>query len=177
MIAVGGVDDKNLADFLKAGFVGVGIGSSLTDKKMIAEKRYDDLNALAEKYVAERMELQTMRKGNIVTGIICALLLITSIGLIVGTLMIKKAFEELNLWTADTKRAYVSMAILIVYVLILPTVGFIISSVVMLTGFIQCFSKMKIWKTILISVAATLAVYFVFKSLLNVPVDFGMFYL
>lgn len=92
MIAVGGVDDKNLADFLKAGFVGVGIGSSLTDKKMIAEKRYDDLNALAEKYVAERMELQTMRKGNIVTGIICALLLITSIGLIVGTLMIKKGF-------------------------------------------------------------------------------------
>ena len=53
MIAVGGVDDKNLADFLKAGFVGVGIGSSLTDKKMIAEKRYDDLKALAEKYVAE----------------------------------------------------------------------------------------------------------------------------
>lgn len=53
MIAVGGVDDKNLADFLKAGFVGAGIGSSLTDKKMIAEKRYDDLKSLAEKYVAE----------------------------------------------------------------------------------------------------------------------------
>ncbi len=53
MIAVGGVDDKNLSEFLKAGFVGVGIGSSLTDKKMIAEKRYDDLKALAERYVAQ----------------------------------------------------------------------------------------------------------------------------
>lgn len=152
-----------------------------------------------------------MRKGNIVTGIICALLaiyilvtsmgyptaeaygtgvpgpglwpgliaallLITSIGLIVGTFMTKKdSFGELNLWTPDTKRAYISMAILIVYVLVLPTVGFIISSVVMLIVFIQWFSKMKIWKTILVSVAATLAVYFVFKSLLDVPVDFGMF--
>lgn len=53
MIAVGGVDEKNLSEFLKAGFVGVGIGSSLTDKKMITEKRYDDLKALAERYVAQ----------------------------------------------------------------------------------------------------------------------------
>ncbi|MFR5245873.1 MAG: hypothetical protein ACLTFJ_13935 [Clostridium sp.] len=33
MIAVGGVDDKNLPDFLKAGFIGLGIGSSLTNKE------------------------------------------------------------------------------------------------------------------------------------------------
>ena len=43
MIAVGGVDDKNLPDFLKAGFIGLGIGSSLTNKKMIEEGRYDEL--------------------------------------------------------------------------------------------------------------------------------------
>ena len=89
----------------------------------------------------------------------------------------KEAFSELPMWTEGTKRAYLSMAILIVYVAVLPTVGFIISSVAMLVVFIQWFSKMKIWKTILISIAATLAIYFVFKSLLNVPVDFGMFYL
>lgn len=51
MIAVGGVDDKNLGEFLKAGFVGLGIGSSLTDKAMIAEGRYGELKALAEIYV------------------------------------------------------------------------------------------------------------------------------
>ncbi len=154
-----------------------------------------------------------MRKGNLVAGVVCALLaiyvlvtamgyptaeaygtgvpgpglwpgliaaclLLASIGLIVGTLMTKKeAFSKLPMWTEGTKRAYLSMAILIVYVAVLPTVGFIISSVAMLVVFIQWFSKMKIWKTILISIAATLAIYFVFKSLLNVPVDFGMFYL
>ena len=51
MIAVGGVDDKNLPDFLKAGFIGLGIGSSLTNKKMIEEGRYDELEAVAEVYV------------------------------------------------------------------------------------------------------------------------------
>ena len=51
LIAVGGVDDKNLPDFLKAGFIGLGIGSSLTNKKMIEEGRYDELKALAEVYV------------------------------------------------------------------------------------------------------------------------------
>lgn len=51
MIAVGGVDDKNLPEFLKAGFIGAGIGSSLTNKKMIAEGRYDELRELAGAYV------------------------------------------------------------------------------------------------------------------------------
>lgn len=52
MIAVGGVDDKNLGDFLKVGFIGAGIGSSLTDKKMIAEKNFDGIRRLAERYMA-----------------------------------------------------------------------------------------------------------------------------
>lgn len=51
MIAVGGVDDKNLGEFLAAGFVGAGIGSSLTDKKMIAEKNFQGLTRLAERYM------------------------------------------------------------------------------------------------------------------------------
>lgn len=52
MIAVGGVDHKNLGEFLKAGFVGAGIGSSLTDKKLIADKNFEGLRTLAEQYMA-----------------------------------------------------------------------------------------------------------------------------
>lgn len=52
MIAVGGVDDKNLPEFLKAGFIGAGIGSSLTDKKRIQNRDYRALTELAETYVA-----------------------------------------------------------------------------------------------------------------------------
>lgn len=79
--------------------------------------------------------------------------------------------------TEGTKRVYASMAILIVYVASLSVLGFILPSIAMLVIFIQWFGKMKVWKTVLIAAASTLVVYFVFKSLLNVPVDFGMFYL
>lgn len=51
MIAVGGVDDRNLPDFIKAGFVGAGIGSNLTDKEMIRSGDYKGLQALAERYM------------------------------------------------------------------------------------------------------------------------------
>ncbi len=111
-------------------------------------------------------------------GIVGVLLLICSIGLIAGTLRMKKdALPELPMWTEGTRRVYVTMAILIVYVAVLSVVGFIIPSVIMLFIFIQWFSKMQIWKSAVIAVVCTLVVYFVFKSLLNVPVDFGMFYL
>ncbi len=50
-IAVGGIDQDNMADYLKAGVCGFGIGSNITNKKMIAEKNYEALIKLAEKYV------------------------------------------------------------------------------------------------------------------------------
>ena len=52
MIAVGGVDLENTAAFLRAGAIGVGIGSSLVDKSLIEAGRFEDLTALAAKYVA-----------------------------------------------------------------------------------------------------------------------------
>lgn len=52
MIAVGGVDQHNLPDFLKAGFLGAGIGSSLTDRALIQKGDYAGLKALAEEFVA-----------------------------------------------------------------------------------------------------------------------------
>lgn len=52
MIAVGGVDQHNLPAFLKAGFLGVGVGSCLTNRKMIEDGDYAALEALAGEFVA-----------------------------------------------------------------------------------------------------------------------------
>ena len=52
MLAVGGVDLGNIADYLKCGVCGFGISSGIIDKKMIAEKDFDGIAALAEKYVS-----------------------------------------------------------------------------------------------------------------------------
>jgi 2-dehydro-3-deoxyphosphogluconate aldolase/(4S)-4-hydroxy-2-oxoglutarate aldolase len=51
LLAVGGVDLGNMKDFLKAGVVGFGIGGNLVDRKMIANKQFDELEALSRSYV------------------------------------------------------------------------------------------------------------------------------
>ena len=52
LLAVGGVDENNMADFYKAGICGFGIGSNLVNNKLIEAGDYEGLKALAEKYVA-----------------------------------------------------------------------------------------------------------------------------
>jgi 2-dehydro-3-deoxyphosphogluconate aldolase/(4S)-4-hydroxy-2-oxoglutarate aldolase len=51
LMAVGGVDLTNLADFFKAGAKAAGIGSNVVNNKLIGEGRYDELAELAKAYV------------------------------------------------------------------------------------------------------------------------------
>ncbi len=51
LIAVGGVDVNNMADYLKAGAVGFGLGSNIVDKEMLKREDYASITALAEKCV------------------------------------------------------------------------------------------------------------------------------
>ena len=52
LLAVGGVDNNNMADYLKVGISGFGIGSNITDKKMIANEDWAGITKIAEVYVA-----------------------------------------------------------------------------------------------------------------------------
>jgi 2-dehydro-3-deoxyphosphogluconate aldolase/(4S)-4-hydroxy-2-oxoglutarate aldolase len=52
LIATGGVTLENLPSFLGAGAVAVGAGGSLVDKTLIENGRFDELQALTQKYVA-----------------------------------------------------------------------------------------------------------------------------
>lgn len=47
----GGVDLTTTAEWIKAGAVAVGVGSSLVKKDLIAGRKWDELSALAEQYV------------------------------------------------------------------------------------------------------------------------------
>ena len=51
-LAVGGVNEENAADFLKAGAVGVGIGGNLANKEWIAAGQYEKITETARKVVA-----------------------------------------------------------------------------------------------------------------------------
>lgn len=50
-LAVGGVNAENIADFLKNGASGVGIGSDIANKKLITENNFDAIEKNAKKYI------------------------------------------------------------------------------------------------------------------------------
>ena len=52
LLAVGGIDENNMADYLKAGVSGFGVGSNIIDKKMLAENNWAGITELARKYVS-----------------------------------------------------------------------------------------------------------------------------
>lgn len=52
ILAVGGVDESNMADYLKVGVGGFGVGSNIVDKKMLAAEDWDGITRMAARYVA-----------------------------------------------------------------------------------------------------------------------------
>ena len=54
LLAVGGIDENNMSDYLSAGVCGFGVGSNITDKKMIAASDWQGITALAKKYTDAR---------------------------------------------------------------------------------------------------------------------------
>lgn len=46
-LAVGGVNPDNVAEFMKAGAVGAGVGGNLTNKDWIASGEYDRITEVA----------------------------------------------------------------------------------------------------------------------------------
>lgn len=110
-------------------------------------------------------------------GVVAGCMVLAGLALLIKSLRMKPEDDTpIEIWTDGTKRVYITMAILVAYVAILGAAGFILSTIVMLVIFIQWFAKTKPAVTLLISVATTLIIYCVFKFLLNVPVDFGLFY-
>lgn len=108
--------------------------------------------------------------------VISAIMLLCAVLLMAQTLRMKdEENKEIELWTPNTRRVYISMLILALYCVILQPVGYIISTTLMQCTFIQWFGKKKPYITLAIALVITLVSYFAFKLLLNVPMDFGFF--
>jgi len=50
-LAVGGVDENNIKDYLKIGISGFGIGSNIVKKDLISAGKFSEITELAKKYV------------------------------------------------------------------------------------------------------------------------------
>ena len=51
LLAVGGVNERNVREFLDAGAVGAGVGGNLVNKQWIANGEFEKITALAEEFV------------------------------------------------------------------------------------------------------------------------------
>ena len=52
LLAVGGITENNMADYLKSGGCGFGVGSNIVKMSMVDNDDYEGITALAKKYVA-----------------------------------------------------------------------------------------------------------------------------
>lgn len=50
ILAVGGINEENLAEYMRTGICGVGVGSNLVNNKLISQGKFSELTKLAEKY-------------------------------------------------------------------------------------------------------------------------------
>lgn len=60
MLAVGGVDENNLAEYFALGVSGIGVGSAIVKKELIESGRFSEITALAKLYVERIRACQTI---------------------------------------------------------------------------------------------------------------------
>lgn len=51
LLAVGGVNEKNASDYIKAGAMGIGVGGNLVNRQWIINGEYEKITALAKEFV------------------------------------------------------------------------------------------------------------------------------
>jgi putative tricarboxylic transport membrane protein len=107
--------------------------------------------------------------------IIASLIILSALTLFIFTLRMPKEMDSaIDLKSKNVLNVYITMGGLVLYFVLLPLVGFVVTTSIMLILFIKWFSKRAWWKTILISVLFTVAIYLLFGSVLNVPMNFGL---
>ncbi len=107
--------------------------------------------------------------------IIALLTLLSAIVLFVKTLRMPAASDvTIDLKSRAILNVYVTMGGLILYIAILPLIGFVTTTAVMLTLYIRWFSRRPWWKCILIALLFTVGIFVLFGTVLNVPMRFGL---
>lgn len=51
LLAVGGINEKNMSEYLKAGVSGFGVGSNIVDKRLVCDNAFDKITKLAKMYI------------------------------------------------------------------------------------------------------------------------------
>ncbi|MCB7318848.1 tripartite tricarboxylate transporter TctB family protein [Lacrimispora sp. 210928-DFI.3.58] len=109
--------------------------------------------------------------------IIAVLMLAASISLIITTLrMLPEEDVPLGLSSLDNKRAYAAMGIMVLYVIVMPVLGFCVTSFLLLFGMIKWLSDYKYIVCCGASAGVIGMIYVVFSVVLHVSLSFGLLF-
>ncbi|MEZ9789594.1 hypothetical protein BCT04_03280 [Vibrio breoganii] len=88
----------------------------------------------------------------------------------------KEDSEPLELLNIDNIRVYITMVVLVVYLILMNTIGFVVTSLALIFGLFTWFSDISVIKRLLFSIVIVGMVYGVFNYALNVPFRFGILF-
>lgn len=109
--------------------------------------------------------------------IIAVLMLTAAISLVITSLRLPAEEDvPLGLSSADNKRAYLTMGIMVLYVILMPLLGFCVTSFLLLFGMIRWLSSYKYVSCCVISAAVVGLIYVVFSLVLHVSLSFGLLF-
>ena len=129
--------------------------------------------------IAFALELPASRKG--VPGPGTWPILISLIMLSSAIIVAVKSFKDrdqkpLGLAGNHQIRVYISMISLVIYLIAMIFIGFVVSTFLMLYGFITWFSSYKWYFRVMSAFAITAVIYCVFHYVLKVPFRFGVLF-
>ncbi|MCC8190956.1 MAG: tripartite tricarboxylate transporter TctB family protein [Planctomycetes bacterium] len=105
---------------------------------------------------------------------IALIMLASAVSLLVSYFRMRPEEDRpIGLLSRDSVRVYACMAILVAYTVLLPVVGFVSLTTVMLSGLIAWFGRYKPYVSVAAAVGIVFIVYLVFSEILNVPLRFG----
>lgn len=107
--------------------------------------------------------------------LIATLMLTATLSLIISSLKMKPEEDRpVVLASINNKRAYITMGIMVLYVFIMPFLGFCVTTFIMLFGMIRWLSHYKSRVCVLISAVVVALIFVIFRMVLNVSLNFGL---
>lgn len=106
---------------------------------------------------------------------IIAILIIGLSGLLIVMTYIRKEERNINFTSKNDLKAYITIAIILVYIVLMNILGFIIATPLFLITMIYYYGMRNYVKNIIISVGVTALIFTIFKILLAVPLPQGIF--
>ncbi len=104
------------------------------------------------------------------------LIMLLSLGMLVGTFLKKKGPDEnnkeLGVWIKEQKKIGLGILILVVYLFVLETVGFLVATILMLIVFMILLGLKKKSTLIIVPTILTLAITYTFYKM-GVPLPLG----